>query len=125
MLPVRQSTRECLFGNSNLYHSALWLQCKRLPVPPTLLCEDAHNVVGSQKLTRMLVFGALAYQIASSGVAALGRAASAFEAQRFSDHAPLIVRYDYNLRLSTGSLEFVWCFDMVADIGGQPLFESQ
>jgi len=34
------------------------------------------------------------YQIATPGVAALARAASVYKAQRFSDHAPLIIDYD-------------------------------
>jgi exodeoxyribonuclease III len=34
------------------------------------------------------------YQIATPGIAARARAASVFKAQRFSDHAPLIIDYD-------------------------------
>jgi len=34
------------------------------------------------------------YQIVTPGIAALARAASVYKAQRFSDHAPLIVDYD-------------------------------
>jgi exodeoxyribonuclease III len=34
------------------------------------------------------------YQIATPGIAAQARAASVFKAQRFSDHAPLIIDYD-------------------------------
>lgn len=35
------------------------------------------------------------YQIATPGIAAKARAASVYKDQRFSDHAPLIVDYDY------------------------------
>ncbi len=37
------------------------------------------------------------YQIASPGLAETARAASVFKAQRFSDHAPLTVEYDWRL----------------------------
>jgi len=37
------------------------------------------------------------YQIATPGIAAQARAASVYKEQRFSDHAPLIVDYDYTL----------------------------
>ena len=37
------------------------------------------------------------YQIASPGLAETARAASVFKAQRFSDHAPLTVDYDWRL----------------------------
>jgi exodeoxyribonuclease-3 len=37
------------------------------------------------------------YQIATSGVAATARRASVYKDERFSDHAPLIVDYEYNL----------------------------
>lgn len=40
------------------------------------------------------------YQIATPGVAALARAGSVFKAQRFSDHAPLIVDYALDLAQS-------------------------
>ncbi|MDO9386388.1 MAG: endonuclease/exonuclease/phosphatase family protein, partial [Thiobacillus sp.] len=35
------------------------------------------------------------YQIASPGIAKAARSASVYKDQRFSDHAPLIVDYDY------------------------------
>jgi exodeoxyribonuclease-3 len=35
------------------------------------------------------------YQIATPGIAALARAAGVYKDQRFSDHAPLIVDYDF------------------------------
>ena len=35
------------------------------------------------------------YQIATPGIAATAKAASVYKAQRFSDHSPLIVDYDY------------------------------
>jgi len=38
------------------------------------------------------------YQIATPGVAATARAASIYRNRRFSDHAPLIIDYDYELR---------------------------
>jgi len=38
------------------------------------------------------------YQIATPGIAARARAASIYKAKRFSDHAPLIVDYDFDLR---------------------------
>jgi exodeoxyribonuclease III len=38
------------------------------------------------------------YQIATPAVAASARAAAIFKARRFSDHAPLIIDYDYALR---------------------------
>lgn len=37
------------------------------------------------------------YQIATPGIAARARAVSVYKDQRFSDHAPLIVDYDYTL----------------------------
>ena len=37
------------------------------------------------------------YQVATPGIAARARAASIYKAKRFSDHAPLIVDYDYEL----------------------------
>jgi exodeoxyribonuclease-3 len=37
------------------------------------------------------------YQIATPGIAAKARAASVYKAQRFSDHAPLSVDYDFTL----------------------------
>jgi exodeoxyribonuclease-3 len=37
----------------------------------------------------------LDYQLATPGLAATARAASIFKAQRFSDHAPLTIDYDY------------------------------
>jgi len=37
----------------------------------------------------------LDYQIATPGIAAKARAASIYKAQRFSDHAPLTIDYDY------------------------------
>jgi len=37
------------------------------------------------------------YQIATPGIAAKARSASVYKAQRFSDHAPLIVDYDFTL----------------------------
>jgi exodeoxyribonuclease-3 len=38
------------------------------------------------------------YQIATPGIAARAHAASIYKNRRFSDHAPLIVDYDYDLR---------------------------
>jgi len=38
------------------------------------------------------------YQIATPGIAAKARAVSIYKNRRFSDHAPLIVDYDYELR---------------------------
>ena len=40
----------------------------------------------------------LDYQIATPGIAAAARAASIYKARRFSDHAPLIIDYDFELR---------------------------
>lgn len=37
------------------------------------------------------------YQIATPGIAALARQSSVYKEQRFSDHAPLIIDYDYHL----------------------------
>jgi exodeoxyribonuclease-3 len=37
------------------------------------------------------------YQVATPGIATRARAASIYKAKRFSDHAPLIVDYDYEL----------------------------
>ena len=37
------------------------------------------------------------YQIATPGIAAKARAASIYKAKRFSDHAPLVIDYDYAL----------------------------
>ncbi len=39
----------------------------------------------------------LDYQIATPGIAATGRKASIYKAERFADHAPLIIDYDYDL----------------------------
>ncbi|TMG87286.1 MAG: exodeoxyribonuclease III [Betaproteobacteria bacterium] len=38
------------------------------------------------------------YQIATPGIAAKARAASIYKNRRFSDHAPLVIDYDYQLR---------------------------
>jgi exodeoxyribonuclease-3 len=38
------------------------------------------------------------YQIATPGIAAKARQAAIYKARRFSDHAPLIVDYDHDLR---------------------------
>jgi exodeoxyribonuclease-3 len=38
------------------------------------------------------------YQIATPGIAAKARAAAIYKAKRFSDHAPLVIDYDYELR---------------------------
>jgi len=38
------------------------------------------------------------YQIATPGIAAKARAASIYKNRRFSDHAPLVVDYDFDLR---------------------------
>lgn len=38
------------------------------------------------------------YQIATPGIAAMARTASIYKARRFSDHAPLIVDYEFELR---------------------------
>ncbi len=40
----------------------------------------------------------LDYQIATPGIAATAHAASIYKAKRFSDHAPLIIDYDFDLR---------------------------
>ena len=37
------------------------------------------------------------YQIATPGIAAKARAATIYKTRRFSDHAPLIIDYDYVL----------------------------
>jgi exodeoxyribonuclease-3 len=37
------------------------------------------------------------YQIATSGMASKARAASVYKEERFSDHAPLMIDYDFNL----------------------------
>ena len=39
------------------------------------------------------------YQIATPGVAATARKAAIYKTRRFSDHAPLIIDYDYSLRV--------------------------
>ena len=39
----------------------------------------------------------LDYQVASPGIAAKASAESSYTAERFSDHAPLIIDYDYTL----------------------------
>jgi len=41
------------------------------------------------------------YQIATPGIASRARAAAIYRAKRFSDHAPLIVDYDYELRTTS------------------------
>ncbi len=38
------------------------------------------------------------YQIASPGIAATARAASIYKTRRFSDHAPLVIDYDFEIR---------------------------
>lgn len=42
----------------------------------------------------MQVFCASDYQIATPGVAEMAVAAQIYKAERFSDHAPLIIDYD-------------------------------
>jgi exodeoxyribonuclease-3 len=37
------------------------------------------------------------YQVATPGIAALAKSASIYKEERFSDHAPLIIDYDYSL----------------------------
>ena len=37
------------------------------------------------------------YQIATPGIAATAKVASVYKESRFSDHAPLIIDYDYTL----------------------------
>jgi exodeoxyribonuclease-3 len=37
------------------------------------------------------------YQLATPGVAAKARSVAIYKAQRFSDHAPLTIDYDYPL----------------------------
>ena len=43
----------------------------------------------------MLVLCASDYQLATPALAATVRQAAVYKAQRFSDHAPLIIDYDY------------------------------
>lgn len=43
----------------------------------------------------MQVFCASDYQIATPGIAASAVEASIYKAERFSDHAPLIIDYEY------------------------------
>ena len=43
------------------------------------------------------------YQVATPGIAATARAASIYRNRRFSDHAPLIIDYDFVLRPTSGS----------------------
>ncbi len=50
-----------------------------------------------EKARTSWVFCRMHYHLATPGVAAAARAASVFKAQRFSDHAPLIVDYDWGL----------------------------
>jgi exodeoxyribonuclease-3 len=45
----------------------------------------------------------LDYQIATPGIAAKARAASIYRNRRFSDHAPLIIDYDFDLRQEGGA----------------------
>jgi exodeoxyribonuclease-3 len=42
----------------------------------------------------------LDYQFATPGIAARARSASIYKEQRFSDHAPVIMDYDFALRFS-------------------------
>ena len=42
------------------------------------------------------------YQIATPGIAATARAVSIYRNRRFSDHAPLTVDYDFDLRMPSG-----------------------
>ena len=42
----------------------------------------------------MWIFFASNYQIATPGMAAQARKASVYKAERFSDHAPLVIDYD-------------------------------
>jgi exodeoxyribonuclease-3 len=37
------------------------------------------------------------YQIATPGIASSATAVSIYKTERFSDHSPLIIDYDYNL----------------------------
>ena len=43
------------------------------------------------------------YQIATPGIAARARSASIYVNRRFSDHAPLVIDYDYELRPASGA----------------------
>ena len=45
----------------------------------------------------MQVFCAIDYQIATPGITATARRAEIYKAERFSDHAPLIIDYEYSL----------------------------
>lgn len=45
----------------------------------------------------MLVVCASDYQLATPDLAALVRGASVYKEQRFSDHAPLTIDYDFSL----------------------------
>ena len=40
------------------------------------------------------------YQVATPGIAATARAASIYKNRRFSDHAPLIIDYDFELQIA-------------------------
>ena len=45
----------------------------------------------------MQVFCRIDYHLATPGIAALARRESIYLAQRFSDHAPLMIDYDFDL----------------------------
>jgi len=43
------------------------------------------------------VFCAINYHLATDGLASLARTASIYKAEKFSDHAPLTIGYDFKL----------------------------
>ena len=55
---------------------------------PVKLCFDCWGFV---------VLRGIDYQIATAGIAAAAKSAAIYKATRFSDHAPLIIDYDFDL----------------------------
>ncbi len=51
--------------------------------------------VDGRQLMRMLVLCRSVYQFATPGVAALARSAAIYWGQKFSDHAPLTIDYEW------------------------------
>ena len=63
--------------------------------------RPVHVVVESRPGVGKNVGWRIDYQVATPGIAATARAASIYRNRRFSDHAPLIIDYDFELRWLT------------------------
>lgn len=60
--------------------------------------NDAAPILGISTINAISwVFCAIIYQLATSGLASTARTASIYKAEKFADHAPLTIGYDFNL----------------------------